>query len=149
MNSENLKHFTSENAKENGVKGGYASGEAKRQRKQLREYLNELLASPAKELENNTELSDTDKTNATAVAVKTIQLAKDGNVRALRLLYDVLGELDKNTINIAINNAEYEKGYQQGVNDTLDDIVKLLDADALCKIAGLTPLEPLNETNGR
>lgn len=136
MNNQNLKPFTVINASENGAKGGKASGESKRKRKQLREYVTEILERPASEL---TGAKGSDKTNAAYIALQTVEAAKSGNIRALRLLYEIMGELDRDKINIEINQQEVKEAYERGQKEAIDDVVQMLDDDTLRKIAGLTP----------
>ena len=138
MNSRNLKPFTVKNARQNGAKGGRASGEAKRQRKRLREYITEILELKADEL---SESENTDKTNAAAIAVKTVTLAKQGDIKALRLVYEVLGELDRAKVNIEINQKEIQDAYEAGQKDGIDSVIECLDNKSLEKLAGLTETE--------
>ena len=126
MNTENLKPFTTANAKENGAKGGRASGESKRKRKQIRECLDELLEKKSAGSDNN----------AMLVSTQIVNQAIRGNLRATRLLLQVTGELDHNKAeaNDAERQAAYEKGYKDGVGAVMDELPK----ETLLKLADLT-----------
>ena len=135
MNENNLKPFTVINARENGAKGGKVSGESKREKKLIREYLTELLEmqAPKGEIDTNYNIGNT---NGAMVAVRTLKRAKEGDTRALRLLFEVIGELDtKGKVNIEI---EVKQAYDSGYKKALDDIMPLLPDDVLLKIADLT-----------
>ena len=126
MNTENLKPFTTANAKENGAKGGRASGESKRKRKQIRECLDELLEKKSAGSDNN----------AMLVSTQIVNQAIRGNLRATRLLLQVTGELDHNKAeaNDAERQAAYEKGYKDGVGAVMDELPK----ETLLKLSDLT-----------
>lgn len=137
-NTNNLKPFTVINARENGAKGGKASGESKREKKLIREYLTELLEmqAPKEEIDTNYNIGNT---NGAMVAVRTLKRAKEGDTRALRLLFEVIGELDtKGKISIEILDIEVKKAYENGYNQAITDIMQELPDDVLLKIADLT-----------
>lgn len=138
LNNHNLRPFTVVNASENGAKGGKASGESKRQKKLLREYVTELLTLPAEELRGQ---KGTDGTNSAAVAVSLLTAAKSGDTKAMRLLFELVGELDRNKVAIEINQQEVKEAYEKGQKEAIDNVVKMLDDDTLRKIAGLTQAE--------
>lgn len=138
MNENNLKPFTVINARENGAKGGKVSGESKREKKLIREYLTELLAmqAPKEEIDTNYNIGNT---NGAMVAVRTLKRAKEGDTRALRLLFEVIGELDtKGKISIEILDIEIKKAYENGYNQAITDIMQELPDDVVRNIAGLT-----------
>ena len=137
-NTNNLKPFTIINARENGAKGGKASGESKREKKLIREYLTELLEmqAPKEEIDTNYNIGNT---NGAMVAVRTLKRAKEGDTRALRLLFEVIGELDtKGKISIEILDIEIKKAYENGYNQAITDIMQELPNDVVRNIAGLT-----------
>lgn len=80
-NSENLKHFDSnqsrEEAKKNGKKGGIKSGEVRRARKTLKEELLLLLESG---------------NNQQKMSVALFQKALKGDIKAFEVIRDTIGE---------------------------------------------------------
>ncbi len=127
MNEDNLKPFTSANAKEYGTRGGRASGAAKRKRKQIRECLDELLEKKS---------AGTGDCNAMMVSAQIVNQAIKGNLRATRLLLQVTGELDHNKTeaNDAERQTAYENGYKDGMTAVMDELPK----ETLLKLAELT-----------
>lgn len=96
--SENLRRITSEQAREMGRK----SGEARRNKKKLRELLPYMLNLS----EKNKEIIDLLKkmgvdsslmTNQASIIGRTIMSAKKGDIRATRLLFDIILNLDGTT----------------------------------------------------
>lgn len=131
MNQENLTPFTSESGREAGKKGGKASAEAKKQRKQIKEYVDVLL-------ENNSD--DAEINDAGMIAFQMVNQAKKGNLKAIRLLLQLLGELDKEKVKIDINaNIEeteaYKVGYDKGYNECLKWFLKRIPDDMLREMA--------------
>ena len=124
MNEANLRHFTKRNAKENGKKGGRASGESKRERKRIKELIAELLEQDAPATDTMFLDYKLDYyTNAAIIAIKIIDKAKNGDVKALRLLLEIVGELERGN-RVTVNNIEnieeteaYKKGYKAGQAD--------------------------------
>lgn len=118
MNEGNLIFFTRENAQEQGKKGGLKSGESKRQKKQLREYLSELLELKAGDFSNTDKVNyKTDRTNGAAVAVAILKKAKAGDLRAARLICEIMGEL-RNTIDLTtVDKTDIEAAYMQAQQD--------------------------------
>ena len=93
----------------------------------LKEYLSELLAmqAPKEEIADNINYNIGDTTNGAMVAIRTLKSAKNGDVKALRLLYEVLGELDvKGKVTVEVleteKTAAYESGYKQGQADVFE-----------------------------
>lgn len=82
LNPQNLKRFTSEEARRNGQKGAKVSAEKRRQRKTFKELL--LIAL---------ELQDeSGKTNAEAIVATAIKQAKSGDSKARDFVRDTIGE---------------------------------------------------------
>ena len=110
MNEKNLKPFTKQNAKANGAKGGRASGESKRERKRIKELIAELMEQDAPATDTMfTDYKLDFYTNAAIIAMKLIDRAKSGDVKALRLLLEIVGELERGnrvTVNTNIDNIE-------------------------------------------
>lgn len=143
MNERNLKHFTAENAKENGSKGGKASGEAKREKKKIREILGELLGQEAPHDDTMFIRYGMDfYSNATILAINLMDQAKSGNVRAIKLLFEVLGELDKNADEK--ESAEYQKGYNAGQVDVFKHMTEKELRDYMDRLANNLDI-PVNE----
>lgn len=123
MNEINLVHFTNENAREQGSKGGKASGESKRQKKKLKEHLSELLEMQANDIDDYDKIDyRTDKTNGSAVAVAVLKKAKAGDLRAARLICEIMGEL-KNEIDITTKNeTDIQAAYMAGQKDVFKNL---------------------------
>ena len=127
MNQENLTPFTAESGREAGKKGGKASAEAKKKRKQIKEYVDVLLENTS----DDAEMSD-----AGMVAFQMVNQAKKGNLKAIRLLLQLLGELDKDKVRIDINaNVEETEAYKKGYADCQRYIFDRLPEDILRKWA--------------
>lgn len=127
MNERNLIHFTSETAKQNGQKGGKASGEAKREKKRIREILGELLEQQAPV--NDTMFMDYQlgfASNMAVIATKLIDRAKRGEPRAIKLLLEITGELERSKVNVNVGNIEETEAYQQGYNTAHKELFELL-----------------------
>ena len=135
MNERNLKHFTAENAKENGSRGGKASGEAKREKKKIREIITELMEQEAPA--NDTMFMDYKldfASNMAVIATKLIDRAKRGEPRAIKLLLEITGELDRSKVNVNVGNVEETETYQQGYNAAHKELFELLTDLELCEI---------------
>lgn len=76
-NSENLKRFTSSEARENGKKGAKKSAEARRARKTLKEELLLLLES------GNTQ---------NKISLALVEKALKGDIKAFEVIRDTIGE---------------------------------------------------------
>lgn len=127
MNERNLKHFTSANAKENGQKGGKASGEAKREKKRIRELLTDLLAQQAPVTDTMfTDYQLDFASNMAVIATKLLDRAKGGEPRAIKLLLEITGELDRSKVNVNVGNIEETEAYQQGYNTAHKELFELL-----------------------
>ena len=131
MNEKNLRPFTSET----GKIGGQKSGEARRKRKQIREYLDELLEMAEGEADTN---------NAAAVAIQILNQAKSGDIKALRLLLEVMGELDRNKVSVEVVNNDIEAAFERGRKQGQDDVYGVLtDKELITIIARLDGKEEL------
>ena len=134
MNQENLTPFTSETGRAAGRKGGIASAEAKRKRKQIKEYIDIIL-------EDDT--GEPVISNAEMIAVQMVNQAKKGNLKAIRLLLQLLGELDKDKVRIDINaNVEESEAYKKGYADCQRYFFERLPDDILRKWASEDEGEP-------
>ena len=92
-NPENLKRFTSSEARENGKKGAKKSAEKRRERKKLRELLEIAL-----QLQNE----ETGEQNDILITSAIIKKAAKGDVNAYLAIRDTLGEkpIDKQEVKI-------------------------------------------------
>lgn len=91
-NVANLKPVkTTEEAKEMGRKGGIASGEARRERKAMRDLLEYLLTQKDKSGSNNDLL----------VMSALVNKSKAGDVKAIELLLNLIGEGPKQAIDLS------------------------------------------------
>ena len=164
MNETNLiplnKRAKSEQ-REIQVAGGKASGEARREKKRLKEIISELLELDAPAMD--TMFLDDYKldvcTNTVIIAVKLVSLAKAGDIRAVKLLLELLGELEKGKV-IVNNNVEnfeenelYKKGFwagQQNVFSAMTDAELIAFRDRLEKGEAIPDEEkPLILPDGR
>ena len=138
MNERNLKHFTAENAKANGAKGGKASGETKRERKRIREIIAEFMEQEAPK-DDTLFLDGYDRdffSNSTIIAIKLLEQAKHGNIRAIKLIFETMGELERNkvTVNNNIENIEENELYLKGFHASQEVICKYMTDRELCTI---------------
>lgn len=96
MNDGNLKRPTSEEARELGRRGGVASGIARRRRKALREALDVYLSLPVQDKRSLNRLlragvDEDDADTQMLIISSLVQRAIDGNVRAAKLIFDLVG----------------------------------------------------------
>lgn len=129
MNERNLKHFTSATAKENGSRGGKASGEAKREKKKIREIITELMEQEAPA--NDTMFMDYKLdfiSNMAIIAIKLLSKAKNGDIKAIRLLLELSGELERNkvVVNNSVENIEENELYLKGFHASQEVICKYM-----------------------
>lgn len=129
MNNGNLRSYTkgSKAAKENGAKGGKASGEAKREKKRIKDILAELMEQEAPA--NDTMFMDYKldfASNMAVIATKLLDKAKRGEPRAIKLLLEITGELDRSKVNVNVGNIEETEAYQQGYNTAHKELFELL-----------------------
>lgn len=101
MNRQNLTQFTTENAKEMGSKGGKKSGEARRKNKIITDLLRDVLTKETNDMCNFTLLYNCgyegNAANAAAVACALVDKASRGDVKAIRLILELTGELSRKT----------------------------------------------------
>lgn len=140
MNEKNLKPFTRQNAKANGAKGGKASGETKRERKKIREIIAELMEMEAAK-DDTMFLDGYDKiffTNSAIVAIKLLTKAKGGDIKAIRLLLELSGELERNKVTVNnttnVENLEENELYLKGFHASQEVICKYMTDKELCTI---------------
>ncbi len=137
-NKENLKPFTADNAKTNGAKGGRASGEARREKKKIKDIISELMEQEASAMDKWGLNYDMDFiSNRAVVAMKILDKAKTGDARTVKLLLELLGELERNTVKVDVNgniedNELFQKGYKAGQADvfksmTDEELVKFME----------------------
>lgn len=139
MNAKNLIPFTRQSAKENGAKGGKASGEAKRERKRIKEIIAELTEQEASNTDTMFANYKLDfYTNAAVVAMKLIDKAKGGDIKAIRLLLELSGELERNKVTVNnttnVENLEENELYLKGFHASQEVICKYMTDRELCSI---------------
>lgn len=88
MNDQNLRRgLTPDEAREYGRMGGIRSGEVRRERKRIREALEIGLSQTYVDIDGR------EMSNAEAIAIKMIEAARSGDVRAAVFVRDSVGEL--------------------------------------------------------
>ncbi|MCI7166831.1 MAG: KGG domain-containing protein [Holdemanella sp.] len=116
VNKSNLKPLSTEKAREIGKKGGKKSVESKRKRKALKEQMEMLLSLPltddkAKAQFERMGIDSDDMDNQMAMVVKTYLQAMKGNINAVNVIREIIGE----------------RVMEVNVNNNIDDKVKELD----------------------
>ncbi len=96
MNDGNLKRPSSDEARELGRRGGVASGAARRRRKALREALDVYISLPVQDKRSLNRLlragvDEDDADTQMLIISSLVQRAIDGNVRAAKLIFDLVG----------------------------------------------------------
>lgn len=96
MNDGNLKRPSSDEARELGRRGGVASGIARRRRKALREALDVYISLPVQDKRSLNRLlragvDEDDADTQMLIISSLVQRAIDGNVRAAKLIFDLVG----------------------------------------------------------
>ena len=96
-NAGNLKPPTTKQARERGAKGGKASAEAKKKRKAMKEQMEMLLNLPLKDEQTRAFLEkmgiDTaNMDNQMALVVATFQNAIRGDMKAVNIVREIIGE---------------------------------------------------------
>ena len=86
-NPENLRTLGPSEAREQGRKGGIASGKARRERKAFAEAFNTLLSREFTD-HNGNKLQGVE-----AIAAKTFRAALDGDLKAMQIIRDTVGEM--------------------------------------------------------
>lgn len=142
MNEQNLQpiqkgQLSKEEAKARGSVGGKKSGEVRRQRKQFKESLEMLLQMRVPEKTANNlkkllpKLKDKDLNCQNAILVSLMKAAMNGNVKAVELIRDTIGEKPINISQItgADGSPLIQKVYitPQEKNDTdkhIDEIIE-------------------------
>lgn len=117
-NESNLKPLSSERAREIGKKGGKKSAENKRKRKALKEQMEMLLSLPltddkAKAKFERMGIDSDDMDNQMAMVVKTYLQAMKGNINAVNVIREIIGE----------------RVMEVNVNNNIDDKVKELQKE--------------------
>lgn len=97
MNS-NLKPFTKENAKENGRKGGIMSAKKRAMRKTIKNELEMLMEFSSLDAEKERELieigiNENEINNQTILIYSIFKRALDGDMKASKLLIDILNDI--------------------------------------------------------
>lgn len=90
LNPQNLKRFSSEEARRNGKKGAEKSAQKRRERKTFKELLKIALEMK----------SPTGKTNAEEIVASMIRKAQDGDVKAFEAVRDTIGEKPKDEVDL-------------------------------------------------
>lgn len=111
-NVENLrpiKTLSREEAKKRGSKGGKASVKAKKQRKQLKELFKSMLATsiPQEDLKEKIKtmgFKDEEENYNTLLGMTTLNEALKGNIKAIEMIRDTIGEKPKEEVAIEVNN---------------------------------------------
>lgn len=131
-NPENLTNVTPEEASARGRKAGIESGKVRRAKKKMAEELQILLSLPVKRSTKNKamKLLDSNKAKAfedfrgmnttvqTQILLKIIQMATNGNVKAIEFIANLTGET-KQTIDI---NANADLKVNKPVDTLADDL---------------------------
>lgn len=105
---KNLIPFTSDQSREqaakNGTKGGKKSGEVRRQKKTIADFL-KTWADKEVDEKNKKALQalglDEEATNRTLLVLPLIKKANGGDIKALQMIIDLLGEDKKKDLEIA------------------------------------------------
>lgn len=124
-NPENITNLTKEQLSANGKKGGRRSQEVQRQKKAMREEMMLLLTLPVKRNIRTlaTKMLTTDRAKAladfsgrnttvqTQILLKLTQMAMSGNLKAMQLIMELSGEMNKD-VTISVDDSTrsyYEK----------------------------------------
>lgn len=103
-NNENLKRLSPSEARENGKKGGKASGEARRRKRDMKAEL--LLVMD----ELITDRKGKKTTARRAISLTLLKKSLDGDLKAIKLLLEIIGELPKEVVNDG-NGQSTEEAY--------------------------------------
>ena len=122
-NESNLKPLTTERAREIGKKGGQAYARNVRKRKALNEQMEMLLSLPltddkAKAQFERMGIDSDDMDNQMAMVVKTYLQAMKGNINAVNVIREIIGE---RVMEVNVNN---------NIDDKVKELDKLLDSVA-------------------
>ena len=112
-NIQNLKHFTSDQSRDeavkNGKKGGKASGKARREKRDMKAEL--LLVMD----ELITDKSGKKVTPRKAISLTLLKKALAGDLKAIKLLLEIIGEMPKEGTYTGNNNSMAE--FMQGLKE--------------------------------
>ena len=140
LNEKNLRPFTRQTAKANGAKGGKASGETKRERKRIKEIIAEFMEQEASK-DDTLFLDGYDRdfySNSAIIAIKLLTKAKNGDIKAIRLLLEIMGELERNKVTVNnttnVENLEENELYLKGFHASQEVICKYMTDRELCTI---------------
>lgn len=122
-NESNLKPLSTERAREIGKKGGKKSVENKRKRKALKEQMELLLTLPltderAKKQFESMGIDADNMDNQMAMVVKTYAQALKGNINAVNVIREIIGE---RVVEVNVNN---------NIDDKVKELDRLLDSVA-------------------
>lgn len=122
-NESNLKPLSTSQAREIGKKGGKKSVENKRKRKALKEQMELLLTLPltderAKKQFESMGIDADNMDNQMAMVVKTYAQALKGNINAVNVIREIIGE---RVVEVNVNN---------NIDDKVKELDRLLDSVA-------------------
>ena len=116
------------------VMGGIASGESRRAKKTVKEclkmYSEMKVTSPdMKSALKASGIADTEEmTYAVAMALQFMTAAMRGNSQMARLVMEMMGEVDKASVNVSVNNAVAENPLSKLTDEELFSEIKRLKA---------------------
>ena len=119
----NLKPLSTDKAREIGKKGGKKSVENRRKRKALKEQMELLLTLPltderAKKQFESMGIDADNMDNQMAMVVKTYAQALKGNINAVNVIREIIGE---RVVEVNVNN---------NIDDKVKELDRLLDSVA-------------------
>lgn len=119
----NLKPLSTDKAREIGKKGGKKSVESRRKRKALKEQMELLLTLPltderAKKQFESMGIDADNMDNQMAMVVKTYAQALKGNINAVNVIREIIGE---RVVEVNVNN---------NIDDKVKELGRLLDSVA-------------------
>ena len=119
----NLKPLSTDKAREIGKKGGKKSVESRRKRKVLKEQMELLLTLPltderAKKQFESMGIDADNMDNQMAMVVKTYAQALKGNINAVNVIREIIGE---RVVEVNVNN---------NIDDKVKELDRLLDSVA-------------------
>lgn len=119
----NLKPLSTDKAREIGKKGGKKSVESRRKRKALKEQMELLLTLPltderAKKQFESMGIDADNMDNQMAMVVKTYAQALKGNINAVNVIREIIGE---RVVEVNVNN---------NIDDKVKELDRLLDSVA-------------------
>ena len=132
---ENLIPFTErskDEVREINRRGGIKSGEARRAKRTVKEclkmYSEMKVTSPEmKSALKASGIADTEEmTYAVAMALQFMTAAMRGNSQMARLVMEMMGEVDKASVNVSVNNAVAENPLSKLTDEELFSEIKRL-----------------------